>query len=320
MFDSFQDIVADLVAKLKGWVEAIVLNLPNLILAVLVMVAGIFLARYVQRYVKKILGRFTENKTVTGFASSIITAVFVVGVLLVVLSILKLDTALSTILGTAGVAGLAVGLALQDPIINIFAGIVMSVKEYYKVGDLVKTNDYFGIIQRINLRSTVLLTPEGQEVIIPNKDVLGDPLVNYSHSPARRVDIVCGVAYGDDLEEAQQTVIAAIKDNVKYDTSKPVQCYFTEFGDSSINFEVRYWDNIRSQSEYLDKRSQGIIAIKKAFDKKGITIPFPITTLDFGVVGGLPINEIYKPGEMGFGKSDKGVSQNGKVSENKSSE
>ncbi len=316
MFDSFQDILSDLIAKLRGWVEAIILNLPNIILAALVMVAGIFAARFVQRYVKRVLNKFTDNKTVTGFASSIITALFIIGVLLTVLSILKLSTALSAILGTAGVAGLAVGLALQDPIINVFSGIVMSVKEYYKVGDLVKTNDYFGTIQRINLRSTIILTPEGQEVIMPNKDVLNNPLVNFSHTPARRVDINCGVAYGDDLEEVQRTVIEAIKSDVDYDTSKPIQCYFTEFGDSSINFQLRYWENLHGQAQYLDKRSQGIIAIKKAFDKKGITIPFPIRTLDFGVVGGLPINEIYKPEEMGFGKSDK---SNGRVSENKDS-
>lgn len=307
----FNEAIKGLTDKLRGWFVALVENLPNIILAAVVMAIGIFLSRYVQKWVKRGLSRFVDNRTITGFAASIITAVFLIAVLVMVLSILKLDTALTSVLGTAGVAGLAVGLALQEPIVNIFAGIMMSVREYYKVGDLVKSNDHFGIIQKISLRSTILSTPEGQQVILPNKDVLGEPLVNYSHNLSRRVDINCGVAYGDDLEEAQKTAVAAIESGVDYDKSKPVQCFFTEFGDSSINFELRYWQNLHSQAEYLNLRSQGIIALKKAFDEKGITIPFPITTLDFGVVGGKGIDEIYKPED--FSSSDSDRKENGTV-------
>ncbi len=295
MIEVFNEAFNNLKEKLGGWLNDFVINLPNIVLAVIVMSLGIFAAQYVRKYVQKGLGKFVDNKTVTGFASSIITAAFLIAMLLVVLSILKLDTALTSILGTAGIAGLAVGLALQEPIVNVFAGIVMSMRDYYSVGDLVKTNDYFGTIGKINLRSTILTTPDGQEVIIPNKDVLQNPLVNYTHSDKRRVDIECGVAYGDDLESAREIALNAIRTNekVKYDKNMPLELFFTEFGDSSINFQLRFWYHFSSHASFMDLKSEAIIAIKKAFDSNEITIPFPITTLDFGVVGGRNIDDVY---------------------------
>lgn len=306
MLDVFKEALGNLQEKLSGWVNAIIVNLPNIVLAVLVMAVGVFAAQYVKKYVQRGLNRFIDNKTITGFAASLITAAFLLGMLLIVLSILKLDTALTSILGTAGIAGLAVGLALQEPIVNVFAGIMMSVREYYKVGDLVKTNDYFGTINKINLRSTILKTPDGQEVIIPNKDVVQSPLVNYTHSDKRRIDLVCGVAYGDDLETVRDIAIRSIKENdeVKYDKNLPVECFFTDFGDSSVNFVLRFWNHFHSQSAFLSAKSEAIISLKKEFDKEGITIPFPITTLDFGVVGGRNIDDVYPLKKIRGGKKN----------------
>ena len=314
MLEVFNEAFNNLKSKLGGWINDIVVNLPNIVLAVIVMSLGIFAAQYVRKYVQKGLDRFVDNRTVTGFASSIITAGFLVAMLLIVLSILKLDTALTSILGTAGIAGLAVGLALQEPIVNVFAGIVMSMRDYYSVGDLVKTNDFFGTISKINLRSTILNTPDGQEVIIPNKEVLQNPLVNYTHSDKRRVDIDCGVAYGDDLETAREIALGAIRDNenVKYDRNMPLELFFTEFGDSSINFQLRFWYRFSTHADFMNLKSEAIIAIKKAFDSNKITIPFPITTLDFGVVGGRNIDDVY-PLESINSKQNNNKTSNGNI-------
>ena len=206
--------------------------------------------------------------------------------LFVVLGILNLDKALTSLLAGAGVVGLAVGLALQDPIINTFSGIIMSVKELYNVGDLVETNDYFGVIEKINLRSTILRTPTGQRVVIPNKDIVQNPLTNYSYSGERRIDVSCGVSYGDDLEKAKDIAVTAIQEGVDHNTNRDVELYFKEFGDSSINFIIRFWIKATSQAKYLTAQSAAIIAIKNAFDKNNIAIPFPIRTIDFGIKGG----------------------------------
>ncbi len=296
MLDQFSDALKKLYEKLEAWFNDIVLALPNIVLAAIVLACSIFLARYLKRLACNALYRATGNKTVVGVLSNIVVGVFMILTLFIILNILNLSEAVTALLGTAGVIGLAVGLALQDPLINLFSGVLMSVKDYYQVGDLIETNGYFGRISKITLRSTVILQPDGQEVIIPNKEVLQNPLKNFSHNGKRRVDISCGVAYGDDLEQVKKIAINAIEEcGLNIRESNPIELYFTEFGNSSVNFTLRFWKNITAQADYLKAQDMAIIALKKAFDKNGITIPFPITTLDFGVVGGLRIDEVYPP-------------------------
>jgi len=298
VLQQFTEAFDKLYNKIFSWIDKIVLALPNILLATIFLVLSIFIARRLKNFVCKLLGKTTNNQTVIGVLSNIIVAAFMLLVIFVVLNILNLDDALTALLGTAGVAGLAVGLALQDPLVNLFSGVIMSVRDYYQIGDLVETNGFFGKIRQITLRSTLIDMPDGQEVIVPNKEVLQSPLKNFSHNGRRRIDITCGVAYGDDLDKAKRVALGAIEEYLDINESRPLQFYYTEFGDSSINFVIRFWKKITEQADYLEARSNAIIAIKKAFDKEGITIPFPITTLDFGVVGGVNINDIYPPEKM----------------------
>jgi len=315
MYDQFNDSFNKLIEKMQGWLDGIVLALPNLILSAIVLVISIFIARNLKNITQKGLQKTGANKTVTGLLSNMLVAVFMLISLFVVLNILDLSDALTALLGTAGVAGLAVGLALQDPLVNLFSGVLMSVRDYYKIGDLVESNGYFGRILKINLRSTVILSPQGQEVIIPNKEVLQNPLINFSHNGRRRIDISCGVAYGDNLEKVKKVAIEAIENSgLDVRETKPIEFFYTSFGGSSIDFQLRFWKNITAQFDYLEAQSKAIMVLKKAFDENGITIPYPITTLDFGVVGGLPINEIYPPSKMNFtsnGNTPKNGHKNG---------
>jgi len=296
MLSQFSESIKKLYDKLANWVDEAVLALPNLILAILVLAISIFLAKYLKKLVTKTLLKTTKNKTVIGVLSNIVVAAFMIISLFVVLNIMNLSDAVTALLGTAGVIGLAVGLALQDPLMNLFSGVVMSVKDYYQVGDLIESNGFFGKIAKITLRSTVIELPDGQEAIISNKNVLKNPLKNFSHNGHRRIDLTCGVSYGDDLEQAKKIAIDAIKNSgLNFSKSKPIELFFTDFGGSSINFVIRFWQDITGQRDYLNSKSTAIIAIKKAFDENEITIPFPITTLDFGVSGGLGIDQIYPP-------------------------
>jgi len=294
MFDQFSSSAGDLWNKMGGWINEVILALPNIVLAVIILAISIFVSQYLKKLVSKAILKTSKNQTVASVLSNIAVAGFMILALFIILNVLNLSEAVTALLGTAGVIGLAVGLALQDPLINLFSGVLMSVRDYYQVGDLIETNGYFGKIQKITLRSTIISQPDGQEVIIPNKEVIQNPLKNFSHNGRRRIDIACGVAYGDDLEQAQRIAIQAIEDaNIDVRNNKPIEVFFTEFGDSSINFTLRFWQNITSQRDYLSAQSKAIIALKKAFDKAEITIPFPITTLDFGVVGGRNIDDVY---------------------------
>ncbi len=310
MLTQIQQALQKLTDKLGAWLDGFILALPNIAVAMLVLIASFFVARLLKKGARKGLLKATGNLTVVGVLSNVIVALFMVIVLFVILSILNLDDAFTALLGTAGVLGLAVGLALQDPLVNLFSGILMSVREKYSIGDLVESNGYFGKIEKINLRSTIIKTPTGQEVIIPNRDVLQNPLVNYTRSGERRVDIDCGVSYGDDLEEVRDIAVEAITNSdIELMEGKPVEIFFKEFGDSSINFVLRFWYNTTMQRDYFAAKNQGIIALKNAFDRNGITIPFPIRTMDFGIVGGVRLDDLYPSGELAASSGTNGYDQ-----------
>ncbi len=276
----------NLVDKMTDWLNEAILQLPNLLIALAVAVAGFFISKYVSTIAKKTANRFTNNKTVLNLISNLSAALFGVFVLFTVLSILNLGETINKILATAGVLGLAVGLALQDPMNNLFSGVFMSVRDLYQIGDLVETNGYFGTIKNIDLRVTKLKLPTGQDVIIPNKDVIQNPLKNYTASGERRIDLECGVSYGDDLEKVRRIAEKAISAMHSRLESKPVDLVYTSFGDSSINFTLRFWITTNGQRDFLIERSKAIVRLKKAFDQEDIMIPFPIRTLDFGIRGG----------------------------------
>ena len=282
----------NLVEKLSSWLNAIILQVPNLLIAAVVAVLAYFFSKYVRKAVLKAARKFTKNETVLNLVANLTTVIFGVIVMFLILGILNLGGAINKILATAGVLGLAVGLALQDPMNNLFSGVVMSVRDLYTIGDLVETNGYFGTIIDIDLRATKILQPTGQEVIIPNKDVIQNPLKNYTVSGERRVDVSCGVSYGDDLEKVEQLVVETIKSLPSILNNKPVDVVFNEFGDSSINFIVRFWIDTTGQRDYLVEQSRAIKAIKSAFDANDIMIPFPIRTLDFGIKGGVPMSQM----------------------------
>lgn len=297
--EQIQKSYENLIDKLTGWFDTIILYIPNLIIAIIVAVIAFILSKYLRRLAVKIISRFTTNKTIQNLISNLTSVVLSVIILFIILSIFNLSSTINKILATAGVLGLAVGLALQDPLNNLFSGVFMSIKSLYNIGDLVETNGYFGKISSIDLRTTKLVLPTGQEVLIPNKEVVQNPLTNFTSSGHRRIDLECGVSYGDDLQKVKRLAIKAIESVIDENSEMPVEFMFQEFGDSSINFVIRFWIQHTEQENFLNYRSDAIIALKQAFDDENIMIPFPIRTIDFGIKGGVPLNEVMM-GEKQF--------------------
>ena len=290
--EQVNESLKNLIEKLEGWLDTLIVMLPNILLALAVAAAGWFLTKFIQRWVQKGLRKFIKHEAVIRLGTNIVTAVFVLLVLLLALNILNLDTMLTSMLAGAGVAGLAIGLALQDPIINLFSGVMMSTKRAFEIGDWIETNGYTGRIERITLRSTVIRTPQGEQVLLPNKEIYHNPMKNFSSSGERRVELACGVSYGDDLRKVRKIAIAAVQENLSYDDSRDVELFYTDFGDSSINFTLRFWLNSPSWKGYVAARSEAILALKESFDENDIMIPFPIRTLDFGIRGGEPLDHV----------------------------
>jgi small-conductance mechanosensitive channel len=282
----FVDVYSTLTEKLLNWLETTIAMLPNLVVALLVLIVFMVLGRLVRRGVKHMLEKTTSNKTIINLLETIV-GVLIVGIgVFIALSVLKLDGAVTSLLAGAGIIGLALGFAFQDIASNFISGIILSIRHPFGIGDIIETNGFYGEVEKMNLRNTIIRTPKGQIVYIPNKSVFENPLENFTSSGLRRIDLSCGVSYGDDLEKAKEVAIEAIKGLDNYNADKGIDFYYEEFGGSSINFNIHFWVNFRNNPDFLSARSDAIIAITKAFDENDIMIPFPIRTLDFGIRGG----------------------------------
>ncbi|CAN5821853.1 hypothetical protein BH11BAC3_BH11BAC3_36090 [soil metagenome] len=278
--------------KLSTWVREFVRMLPNILLATVILVVGLFIAKKAKKFTARIIGKFSSNSTLNSLVDSIVY-IFTVGItIFVVLSILQLDKAVTSILAGAGIVGLALAFAFQDIAANFISGIFISFRRPLHIGDIVKIKDYMGKVEEINLRDTVLRTFQGQMVIIPNKDVFQNPIENYSLLGKRRIDLTIGVSYGDDLRKVQEITMNAVKGIEGLSEEDPTTMFYQEFGDSSVNFLIRLWLNSPEQPVYLNAGSEAIMRIKEAYDANDIMIPFPIRTLDFGIKGGKQLDEM----------------------------
>jgi len=287
----FGAVFSDLVDKLQGWLAALILLLPNFVAAVLIVTVAVLVARVARRAVYGLLRRTSSFTTVNQLLSTIAYAAVLGAGVFAALGVLQLSTVVVSLLAGVGIVGLALGFAFQDLASNFIAGVLLSIRRPFVEGNLIEKGDFMGVVTEINLRSTKLRTLQGQTVIIPNAEVFTNPVVNYS-TGERRVDLRCGVAYGDDLEQARDVALAAVRRVEGVREDRPVDFYFEEFGDSSIDFVLRFWIAFERQPDFLRARSEAIIALKRAFDEAGVTIPFPIRTLDFGVVGGERLDEV----------------------------
>ncbi|MBU2929046.1 mechanosensitive ion channel family protein [Winogradskyella psychrotolerans] len=282
MKEQFNTALGNLMDKLIGWFNTIIESIPNLILAILVMVAAYFSAKYISRLVVKIANKRIEQDSIKS-AISRVTAVVVVSLgLFVALGVLNLGKALTSLLAGAGVVGLAIGLALQGTLANTFAGLILSFRKKIQIGHWVETTGFSGEVMDINLKDFTLKEADNNIVIIPNKTILDNPLKNYSLTTKMRIFLECGVGYESDLEKVQQLTKEVIANNFEQvNSAEDVEFYYTEFGDSSINYLCRFWIDAESMLEKLRAKTKAIIEIKKAYDKEGINIPFPIRTLQF---------------------------------------
>lgn len=286
MLQSFNQAFSKLFKKLSSWLDLFITGLPNAILAILVMITAIWMSNNIKQKLQNLMQRFSTDKSVNNLVASSGSILVVLISLFIALNIMNLDQALTSLLTTAGIAGLAVGMALQDPLMNTFSGIMMSMRKFYNIGDWIRTNGYEGQIRKINLRWTELQKPSGERIVLPNKVIVSNPLENYSIAGRRRVELECGVGYESNLIQVQNISKQAILDRFDYlDDLDQVEFFYTSFADSSINFVIRFWIRTKSLVEYKDAKSNALIAIKQAFDESNINIPFPIRTIDLSLVG-----------------------------------
>ncbi|MFW5875349.1 MAG: mechanosensitive ion channel family protein [Myxococcota bacterium] len=281
--------------KLDGWIDGLITMLPNLVVALVLLIVSFGVAKLGRYATCQILRRLRVSESATNLVGRVVQIGVVIVGLAIALSVLELDKAVTSLLAGVGIVGLALGFAFQDLASNFISGVALSLRSRYpfKIGDLVETNEVLGIAERVYLRNTVIRTLDGHAVVIPNRNIFENKLLNYSGDPYRRVDIPCGISYGEDLREVKRIVTEAVTAIDGRIEERDVEFFWTGYGDSSIDFEVRFWIPFQKQTDFLAARSEAVMRIKEAFNDNGITIPFPIRTLDFGIKGGEKLDEMF---------------------------
>lgn len=301
MFEDVTNASEIVVGKFESWAEHALAMFPNFLIAIIVMVLFYILSRIIKKLLDKLLHQIMENESALRLILQLSTVVIMILGLIVALNVLQLEKTVTSVLAGLGVLGLVLGIAFQDAAANFISGVSMAIKSPINIGDIVESNDLFGTVKHIGLRATTLYDPQGQDVVIPNRLIYQSPYKHYTINSMRRIDLSVGISYGDDLDKVEELSTKAIEAISYLKKGKKVEFFYTEFGDSSINFVVRYWVDFYRQPDYLRAVSDGIKNLKRTYNENDITIPFPIRTLDFGIKGGEQLHSMLK--KSGLNKS-----------------
>ena len=279
--EGFKDSWETMWDRIWSWKDSFIEHLPEIVLSILVFTVCYVLSMYVKRWVQKPLGRIIKRTSIRSLVANVISIIIVLIGIIIAISLLNLSNLLTGILAAGGIAGLAVALAFQGTLANTFSGIFISLNDIMNVGDYVETNGYAGNIEEITLRNTRLREVDNNIVVIPNKTIIENPFKNFGLTPRIRTTIRCGVHYDSDMRFVKKISIEAIAKRFPQLDYEHVEFHWTEFADSSINFQVRFWIEARSNLTLLEAKSEAMMILKETFDKHGINIPFPIRTLEW---------------------------------------
>ncbi len=268
-----------LINKLSSWVDALILSLPNFLLALITFLCAYWLSKILQGYLNKLLRRAIRQASIRGLITNIASVVIIALGVFLALAILNLDGTLKSLLAGAGVAGLAISLALQGTLSNTFSGIFIAVKDELNVGDFIESNGYSGEVVEVDLRNTKIKESDNNIVVIPNKMILENPFKNFGLTKQIRTTINCGVGYESDLEQVEAVSKETINKLFPQNKVDDIEIYFTNFGESSIDFMLRFWVDGKRNLKAIDVKSKAIKGLKRAFEANEISIPYPIRTL-----------------------------------------
>lgn len=252
------------------WTTYIVPWGMHALVAVLVFYVGRKIAKWLSNFAEKGMRAQNLDELLIRLAKKALYYMLMVVVLLAALDQLGVDT--TSALAALGAAGLAVGLALKDSLSNFAAGVMIVVFHPFRLGDYVEAAGTAGSVVEVDMFSTTLLTPDNKRVIIPNRLIYGDTIINYSAEDTRRVDMVFGIAYDDDIEQARGIIESALAADERILQEPVATVAVSELADNSVNFVVRPWVK---KEDYWDVYFTMMEQIKLAFDKNGISIPFP---------------------------------------------
>ena len=239
-------------------------------IAIAIFVIGKILARIVANLVKKALQRTDTDAMLVNFLGTITYTVLLIAVLLAAVDSLGVNV--TSLLAILGAAGLAVGLALKDSLSNFAAGVMIIIFRPFNIGDFITAGGCSGVVDEIGLFATLMHTGDNQRIIVPNSAILGGNITNTSAFPTRRIDLVIGIGYDDNIGKARDIIMAILDAEERVLKDPAAGVAVGELGDSSVNLNVRPWVN---SGDYWPVRADLLEGIKVKLDEAGISIPYP---------------------------------------------
>jgi len=274
--------------------ELITLYGLKIIAAIAIFLFGWIISKFIRSFIKKLLTKMDVDKMLVSFTSSITYVALLAFFVIAALGQVGVQT--TSFIAVIGAAGLAIGMALQGSLANFAAGVLMIIFKPFKTGDYIEGAGTAGTVEEIGIFTMKLKSPDNKEIIIPNNKILSDNIINYSAKEIRRVDIVAGVSYKDDIDKVRKVLTKILEGDNRVLKDPAPTIAVLELAESSVNFVVRPWVKT---SDYWDVYFTTQENIKKRFDEEGITIPFPQQDLHIDNSGDNGSNKIQYLRETG---------------------
>ena len=238
--------------------------------ALAIFIIGKIIAKMVKSGISKAMAKAKSDPILISFTSNMIYAGLLAFIIIAALGQLGIQT--TSFIAILGAAGLAVGLALQGSLSNFAAGVLMIIFRPFKQGDFIEGAGASGVVEEVHIFNTVMRTGDNKTIIIPNSGLMNGNIVNYSTKPTRRLDLVIGIGYDDDIKKAKNVLNELMQQEARILKDPAPTLGLLELADSSVNFAVRPWVN---SADYWGVHFDLLESIKLRFDEEGISIPYP---------------------------------------------
>lgn len=243
---------------------------PRVIGALLTLIIGWRLAKFAGKILARTLKKREVDATLSPFLTALLVRLIQVAVVLSAMSTLGIES--TSFIAVLGAAGIAIGMALSGTLQNFAGGLLILLQRPIQVGDFVEAGGHKGTVREIHIFNTILTTPDNKVITIPNNDIATSSLTNYNTEKTRRVDLAIGIGYDDSIDDARAIIQELIDKDTRIHRDPEPAIVISSLGDSSVNFAVRVWT---ATDDYWPVHNELIENIKKTFDEKGITIPYP---------------------------------------------
>lgn len=260
--------------------ESFLSHLPILIIAIVVLLITWLVNKIIQSVLSSFLKSLHLRTSIIELLNKLTyILIWFIGFLVAAVIVFP-DFTPAKLLTVVGLSSIAIGFAFKDIFENFLAGILILLREPFQLGDFIECEGMEGFIEEINIRDTNIRRVDGQRIVLPNAMLFKNPVKVRTDLDRRRITIICGVAYDEDVDQARDVIFKAVDKLESVDSDKKVQIFAQAFGASSIDFEVTWWTG-SSPLEIRQSRDEVVASVKRALDEAGIEIPFPYRTLTF---------------------------------------